>query len=61
MQLLVNLEFSQRQNKRINGMKDHILILGQFIKVYSLFKKCWTIETFYNYFKNKAGYNPLVE
>ena len=28
-------------------------------EVYILYKKRWTIETFYNYFKNKAGYNAL--
>ena len=28
-------------------------------EVYTLYKKRWTIETFYNYFKNKAGYNSL--
>ena len=28
-------------------------------EVYELYKKRWTIETFYNYFKNKAGYNSL--
>ncbi len=28
-------------------------------KIYTLYKKRWTIETFYNYFKNKAGYNSL--
>ena len=27
--------------------------------VYTLYKKRWTIETFYNYFKNKAGYSSL--
>ena len=29
------------------------------LEVYTLYKKRWTIETFYNYFKNKAGYNCL--
>ena len=28
-------------------------------EIYELFKKRWTIETFYNYFKNKANYNSL--
>ena len=28
-------------------------------EIYTLYKKRWTIETFYNYFKNKAGYNSL--
>ena len=28
-------------------------------EVYALYKKRWSIETFYNYFKNKAGYNSL--
>ena len=28
-------------------------------EIYELYKKRWTIETFYNYFKNKAGYNSL--
>ena len=28
-------------------------------EVYELYKKRWTIETFYQYFKNKAGYNSL--
>lgn len=27
--------------------------------VYTLYKKRWTIETYFNYFKNKAGYNSL--
>lgn len=27
--------------------------------IYTLYKKRWTIETFYNYFKNKAGYASL--
>ena len=30
-------------------------------EVYGLYKKRWQIETFYNYFKNKAGYNSLHE
>ena len=30
-------------------------------EVYELYKKRWQIETFYNYFKNKAGYNSLHE
>ena len=29
------------------------------LEVYTLYKKRWTIETFYHYFKNKAGYNCL--
>ena len=28
-------------------------------EVYELYKKRWAIETFYNYFKNKAGYSSL--
>lgn len=28
-------------------------------EIYELYKKRWTIETFYNYFKNKAGYSSL--
>ncbi len=28
-------------------------------EIYELYKRRWTIETFYNYFKNKAGYNSL--
>ena len=28
-------------------------------EIYELYKKRWSIETFYNYFKNKAGYNSL--
>ena len=28
-------------------------------EIYTLYKKRWTIETFYNYFKNKANYNSL--
>jgi transposase len=30
-------------------------------KIYSLFKSRWSIETYYNYFKNKAGYSALHE
>ena len=30
-------------------------------EIYTLYKKRWTIETFYNYFKNKAGYVSLHE
>ena len=28
-------------------------------EIYTLFKERWTIETFYNYFKNKAGYAAI--
>jgi hypothetical protein len=28
-------------------------------EIYSLYKKRWKIETFYNYFKNKANYASL--
>ena len=28
-------------------------------EIYELYKKRWTIETFYNYFKNKANYSSL--
>lgn len=28
-------------------------------EIYELYKKRWTIETFFNYFKNKVGYNDL--
>lgn len=28
-------------------------------EIYELYKKRWTIETYYNYFKNKAGYNSI--
>ena len=28
-------------------------------EIYGLDKKRWQIETFYNYFKNKAGYNSM--
>lgn len=28
-------------------------------EIYELYKKRWTIETYYNYFKNKADYNTL--
>lgn len=30
-------------------------------EIYTLYKKRWTIETFYNYFKNKAGYAAIHE
>lgn len=30
-------------------------------EIYELYKKRWQIETFYNYFKNKANYNSLHE
>lgn len=30
-------------------------------EIYELYKKRWSIETFYNYFKNKAGYVSLHE
>lgn len=30
-------------------------------EVYELYKKRWSIETFYNYFKNKADFNALYE
>ena len=30
-------------------------------EIYTLFKERWTIETFYNYFKNKAGYAAIHE
>ena len=30
-------------------------------EVYDLYKKRWAIETFYNYFKNKAGYVSLYQ
>ncbi len=30
-------------------------------EIYTLYKKRWQIETFYNYFKNKAGYRSLYE
>lgn len=30
-------------------------------EIYILYKKRWNIETFYNYFKNKAGYISLHE
>ena len=30
-------------------------------EIYTLYKKRWAIETFYNYFKNKAGYVSLHE
>lgn len=30
-------------------------------EIYELYKKRWTIETYYNYFKNKAGYASLYE
>lgn len=29
-------------------------------EIYALYKKRWQIETFYNYFKNKADYNTLA-
>ena len=28
-------------------------------EIYTLYKKRWSIETYYNYFKNQAGYNEL--
>lgn len=30
-------------------------------EIYVLYKKRWSIETFYNYFKNKADYNSLYQ
>lgn len=30
-------------------------------EIYQLYKKRWTIETYYNYFKNKADYNTLYQ
>lgn len=30
-------------------------------EIYELYKKRWGIETFYNYFKNKANYNSLYQ
>ena len=30
-------------------------------EIYTLYKKRWSIETFYNYFKNRADYNTLYQ